>query len=106
MKSKLKLSWELFIIFLKIGSFTFGGGMAMLPLIQNEVVNKKKWVPEEEILDIFAISQSVPGSYCSKFCNIHRQAGVRGNRRNICSVWSRTTGFCLNTACNCITYWS
>lgn len=61
MKDKLKLSWELFVIFFKIGSFTFGGGMAMLPLIQNEVVDKRKWVSEDEILDVFAISQSVPG---------------------------------------------
>jgi chromate transporter len=58
---KLKLMWQLFLIFFKIGTFTFGGGLAMLPLIQKEVVDKRKWVKEEEILDIFAVAQSVPG---------------------------------------------
>ena len=58
---KFKSLLELFFIFFKIGSFTFGGGLAMLPLIQNEVVDKRKWVSEEEILDVFAVSQSVPG---------------------------------------------
>jgi len=52
---------ELFWIFFKIGGFTFGGGLAMLPLIQKEVVDKRELVSEEEILDIFAVSQSVPG---------------------------------------------
>ncbi|MCX8132258.1 MAG: chromate transporter [Clostridia bacterium] len=52
---------KMFWIFFKIGSFTFGGGMAMLPLIQKEVVEKQNWLVEEDILDIFAISQSVPG---------------------------------------------
>lgn len=58
---KLQALWTLFWVFLKVGSFTFGGGLAMLPLIQKEVVDKRKWVDEEEILDIFAISQSIPG---------------------------------------------
>lgn len=58
---KIKKLLKIFWIFFKIGSFTFGGGYAMLPLIQDEVVNKEKWVEENEILDIFAISQSIPG---------------------------------------------
>ncbi len=58
---KIKLLFKLFQIFFKIGSFTFGGGLAMLPLIQKEVVVKYKWVDEDEIVDIFAMSQSVPG---------------------------------------------
>ncbi|MCX7709271.1 MAG: chromate transporter [Clostridia bacterium] len=58
---KIKVLWDLFMIFLKIGGFTFGGGLAMLPLIQREVVDNRSWVAEEEIIDIFAISQSVPG---------------------------------------------
>lgn len=52
---------KLFWVFLKVGSFTFGGGYAMLPLIQKEVVDQQKWISEAEILDVFAISQSVPG---------------------------------------------
>lgn len=52
---------ELFIIFFKMGSFTFGGGYAMLPIIQEEIVNKRHWATDEEILDYYAISQSTPG---------------------------------------------
>lgn len=53
---------QLFISFFKLGIVTFGGGYAMLPLIENEVVSVKKWANEEEIYDIFAVAQSVPGA--------------------------------------------
>lgn len=56
-----KILIKLFTVFLKIGAFTFGGGYAMLPLIQKEAVDRQKWLKDEEILDIFAISQSIPG---------------------------------------------
>lgn len=59
--SNMKLVLQLFTVFFKIGAFTFGGGLAMLPLIQKEVVDHRKWVNERDILDIFAVSQSVPG---------------------------------------------
>lgn len=52
---------KLFSVFFKIGAFTFGGGYAILPVIQREVVDKNSWLTEEEVLDIFAISQSIPG---------------------------------------------
>jgi chromate transporter len=52
---------KLFSVFFKIGAFTFGGGYAILPVIQKEVVDKNKWLSEEEVLDVFAISQSIPG---------------------------------------------
>ena len=58
---KFKGLCELFLIFFKIGAFCFGGGLAMLPLIQKEVVDRKKWISDEEIVDAFAISQSLPG---------------------------------------------
>lgn len=57
----MKELWELFAIFFKMGSFTFGGGYAMLPIIQEEIVNKRKWATDEEILDYYAIGQSTPG---------------------------------------------
>ena len=53
--------FELFISFAKIGVLTFGGGMAMLPMLQRELVENRKWVTEEEILDYFAIGQCTPG---------------------------------------------
>lgn len=59
---QLRACWKLFIVFFRIGLFTFGGGFAMLPLIENEVVDVNDWVKREEILDIFALAQSVPGA--------------------------------------------
>ena len=52
---------ELFLTFMKIGAFTFGGGYAMIPLIQREVCDNKKWMKEQDILEIVAIAESTPG---------------------------------------------
>lgn len=57
----MKELWELFIVFARIGGFTFGGGYAMLPIIQEEIVEKRGWATEEEIIDYYAIGQSTPG---------------------------------------------
>lgn len=57
----MKLLAELYFTFFKIGLFTFGGGYAMLPLIQREVIEKKHWASEEEVLDYYAIGQCTPG---------------------------------------------
>ena len=51
----------LFLTFMKIGVFTFGGGYAMIPIIEEEVTKKRKWISEMEILDILAISETTPG---------------------------------------------
>jgi len=61
-KDRLKLLSDIFVTFLKIGCFTFGGGFAMIPLIEREIVTGKGWVGEEEIIDVFAVSQSIPGA--------------------------------------------
>ena len=52
---------ESFGIFFKIGAFTIGGGYAMVPLIENEIVTKRKWIAQEDFIDLLAISQSAPG---------------------------------------------
>lgn len=52
---------DLFTTFLRIGAFTFGGGYAMIPLIQSEAVNKKHWISEQDLLDVVAIAESTPG---------------------------------------------
>ncbi|HPE95233.1 MAG TPA: chromate transporter [Bacillota bacterium] len=52
---------QLFVSFLKIGAFTFGGGYAMIPLIQKETVETKKWISDNDILDIIAVAESTPG---------------------------------------------
>ena len=57
----MKELWELFSSFARIGGFTFGGGYAMLPMLQKEVVEKRQWATEDEMLDYFAIGQCTPG---------------------------------------------
>ena len=52
---------ELFILFFKLGAFTIGGGIAMLPLLRNTLVEEKKWFDEEEFVDIVSVCQSLPG---------------------------------------------
>ena len=58
---KLKRIMSLFVTFFKIGAFTFGGGYAMIPIIQQEVADKKKWISTQDILDVVAIAESTPG---------------------------------------------
>lgn len=57
----MKEYFELFLSFAKVGVMTFGGGYAMLPILQREVCEKKKWVTEAEIMDYYAIGQCTPG---------------------------------------------
>ena len=57
----MKKLWQLFTAFFSIGLFTFGGGYAMLPMLQREVVEKHKWATEDELLDCYAIAQCTPG---------------------------------------------
>lgn len=54
---------EAFSIFFKIGAFTIGGGYAMVPLIEEEIVTKRKWIAKEDFIDLLAISQSSPGVF-------------------------------------------
>lgn len=63
MDCDMKEVFRLFITFLKIGTFTFGGGYAMIPAIRREAVDRRGWVGEEEIADYMAISQSLPGAF-------------------------------------------
>ena len=57
----MKELFDLFLTFAKVGVMTFGGGMAMLPILQREVVENKKWATDEELTDYFAIGQCTPG---------------------------------------------
>lgn len=80
MENKRKRLLELLLVFLKIGVFAFGGGYAMIPLIQKETVEKEKWVSPEDIVDIVAIAESTPGPIAisaSTFVG-YRIAGVAG----------------------------
>lgn len=60
-KERLQIWWELFVTFAKMGAITFGGGMAMLPILQREVVYLRHWATEEELIDYYAIGQCTPG---------------------------------------------
>lgn len=75
-----KLLLEIFLTFFKIGPVTFGGGYAMIPLIEREVVENKKWVKLEDVTDVFALSESVPGAIAINSATFigFRIAGVRG----------------------------
>lgn len=57
----MKILLQLFTTFFKIGLFTLGGGYAMLPIIQSEIVDKRKWIDSSEFLELLAIAQSAPG---------------------------------------------
>ncbi len=61
MNNKTRLHLQIFLTMLKIGAFTFGGGYAMIALLENEFVTKKKWIEKDEFLDMVAISESTPG---------------------------------------------
>jgi len=57
----MRVLWELFLSFAKVGAFTFGGGYAMLPIIQKEAVERRGWLRDEEVADYFAVAQCLPG---------------------------------------------
>lgn len=74
------LSWQLFVTFFKIGSFTFGGGWAMISIVERELVDKKAWIEREDFLDLLAIAQSMPGILAVNMAAImgDRLRGTRG----------------------------
>ena len=78
---KLKLYASLFLTMLKIGLFTFGGGYAMIALLENEFVSKKKWIEKDAFLDIAAIAESTPGPIAINAATFigYRNAGVFGS---------------------------
>lgn len=73
-------SWQLFWVFFKIGAFTLGSGYAMMPQIRRELVTRRKWLDEDEFIDIVAVTQSAPGPIAvnlAVFLGL-RIAGVKG----------------------------
>ena len=76
----LKKCKELFVSFFKIGAFTFGGGYAMVALIENECVERKKWITHGEMMDVTVIAESTPGPIsinCATFVG-YKYAGIWG----------------------------
>ncbi len=76
----MKELFDLFRTFAKIGAFTFGGGYAMLPMIQREIVDNHNWATEEEIMDYYAVSQCTPGVIAVNTATFvgYKQKGVPG----------------------------
>ena len=81
MKNQYRQLWKVFATFFKIGAFTFGGGYAMIPLIQKEAVEKNNWVTDDDILEIIAIAESTPGPIAINSATFvgYRTCGVLGS---------------------------
>ena len=78
--NKLKSLFQIFISMMKIGVFTFGGGYAMISLLENEFVSRKKWIESDEFLDLVTIAESTPGPIainCSTYIGYKRE-GILG----------------------------
>ena len=77
----MNIYFEAFGIFFKIGAFTIGGGYAMVPLIENEIVTKRKWIAQEDFIDLLAISQSAPGILAVNISIFigYKLRGIRGS---------------------------
>lgn len=71
---------ELLISFVKIGFLTIGGGYVMLPMMQSELIEKKRWITEEELLDYYAVGQSTPGIIAVNVATFvgYKKAGITG----------------------------
>lgn len=80
MKDGLRLYGQMFMTFFKIGAFTLGGGYAMIPLVRDEVVDRRKWIEEEEFLNMLALAQSAPGVMAVNTAVFigYRMRGLRG----------------------------
>ena len=78
--SKVFRFFDLFFTFARIGLFTFGGGLAMMPMMQKELVDKKQWITEEDLIDYYAVGQSTPGIIAVNVATFvgHRQFGSFG----------------------------
>lgn len=77
---KLKQFLELYFVFAKIGTFTIGGGLAMMPMIQKELIEKRHWITDDELLDYYAVGQSTPGIVAVNVSTFvgYKQLGILG----------------------------
>jgi len=89
----MKTLWDLFIAFFRASNFSFGGGPAAIPLVQAEVVNKYKWLTNEEFSDILAISNSLPAPIATKLAGVigYRVKGLLGATVAVIGVFLPTT---------------
>lgn len=87
--------WNLALIFTKIGAFTIGGGFAMIPLIEDEIVNKHRFMDAQEFMDLLAVAQSVPGVLAIKMATFvgYRMHGIWGSF--VISIATALPSFCM-----------
>ena len=80
LKEKIKQLFGLYFSFAKIGTFTIGGGLAMMPMMQKELVDKKGWISEEELIDYYAVGQSTPGIIAANVATFvgYKKCGILG----------------------------
>ena len=89
----MSILFELFLIFAKIGLFTFGGGYAMLSLIENNCVEKKKWITHDEMMNVTVIAESTPGPIAINCATCRLQASWSFGRID-CYIWNGISIFC------------
>lgn len=79
-KNKFLTFLDLYFAFLKIGSFTFGGGLAMMPMMQRELIQNRRWITEDELIDYYAVGQSTPGIVAVNVATFvgYKQLGILG----------------------------
>ena len=80
MIEKIKNLFNLYLSFAKIGTFTIGGGLAMMPMMQAELIEKRKWITDEELIDYYAVGQSTPGIVAVNVATFvgYKQMGIIG----------------------------
>lgn len=80
MIDKIKNLYNLYFSFAKIGTFTIGGGLAMMPMMQSELIEKRKWITDEELIDYYAVGQSTPGIVAVNVATFvgYKQMGIVG----------------------------
>ena len=76
----IKNLFNLYFSFAKIGTFTIGGGLAMMPMMQSELIEKRKWITDEELIDYYAVGQSTPGIVAVNVATFvgYKQMGIIG----------------------------
>ena len=86
----MRKEWTLFFTFLKIGAFTFGGGYAMIALLENEFVERKKWIKKDDFLNMVAIAESTPGPVA-----INSATYIGYKKLQACSGAAATVAVCI-----------
>ena len=80
--------WQLFTAFARVGVMTFGGGYAMIPILEREIVDKHGWASNEELMDYYAVGQCTPGVIAVNTATFigRKQAGIRGGIVATCGI--------------------